>query len=120
MKFFNLDLHIAVIRDVRSVVEQLGHQMESWSISSHCHFAGVAYRPSPVIGGNNWHDLNIDMIEAFWKQHRDELSSFDGFIVTHTPSFALLFERWEKPIIVVNSTRYEAPFAGPDKSHMLE
>src|SRR5262249_14615217 len=35
---------------------------------------------------------------------------YDAFIVTHTPAFALLYLPWGKPIIVVNSTRYEQPF----------
>jgi hypothetical protein len=38
------------------------------------------------------------------------LSKYDGFIVTHTPVFARLFERFEKPVILVNSCRYDQPF----------
>jgi hypothetical protein len=38
------------------------------------------------------------------------LSTFDGFIVTHNPSFVLLYESFNKPIIVVNTCRYEQPY----------
>ena len=39
-----------------------------------------------------------------------ELDKYDGFIVTHTPVFARLFEHLNKPVILVNSCRYDQPF----------
>jgi len=39
------------------------------------------------------------------------LRSFDGFVVTHAPSFALIFEKYNKPIIMINSCRYEQPYS---------
>ncbi len=50
------------------------------------------------------------MIDAFVKEYDDLLKSFDGFIVTHTPVLALLYEKYNKPVIIVNSCRYEQPF----------
>ena len=37
------------------------------------------------------------------------MESYDGFIVTFSPVFALFFEKFGKPIIIVNATRYEQP-----------
>ena len=50
------------------------------------------------------------MCERFYERYKDFLSQFDGFIVTHNSTFALLYEKFNKPIIIVNSTRYESPF----------
>ena len=33
MKFFNLDLHIAVISDIKRIFEDLGHQVDDWTLS---------------------------------------------------------------------------------------
>mgnify|MGYP003351664753 CR=1 FL=1 len=43
--------------------------------------------------------------------NKDYLEQFDGFIVTHSPVFCLLFEKFCKPIILINSCRYEQPFS---------
>jgi hypothetical protein len=40
------------------------------------------------------------------------LEGFDGFIVTYNSTFALLYEKFNKPNIIVNPTRYENPFTG--------
>lgn len=50
------------------------------------------------------------MIENFVNEYREILETYDGFIVTHTPVFALLYESFNKPIIIINSCRYEQPF----------
>lgn len=47
------------------------------------------------------------MCDRFYERYKEELASYDAFIVTHTPVFALLYEKWGKPVIVVNSARYE-------------
>ena len=51
------------------------------------------------------------MCDTFYERYQHELSVYDGFIVTHTPCFAMLYERWNKPVICVASTRYEHPFS---------
>jgi hypothetical protein len=55
-------------------------------------------------------DLDEELIENFTKRYKKFLSRFDGFLVTHTPAFMQLFERLNKPILVMSSTRYEAPY----------
>jgi len=41
---------------------------------------------------------------------RAELMDYDGFIVTHSPVFVRFFEHFKKPVILVNSCRYDQPF----------
>jgi hypothetical protein len=50
------------------------------------------------------------MIEKFHKRYGSFLEVFDGFICGFPPVFALLFERYNMPIFMVNATRYEMPF----------
>ena len=112
-KFFNLDLHISVIADVKHILKELyGDKIEiiNWSISGH---NWVFNQPSPqvdIINANTWRGIDIDMINKFHQRYDSFLETFDGFIVTHTPVFVLLYEKYGKPIIMVNSCRYEQPF----------
>lgn len=111
MKFFNLDLHASVIKDLTDIFERIGHNVNHWSISSHAWVHGEATRDVEVVNQYTWRHLNEHMCERFYQRYRELLSEYDGFIVTHTPAFALLYQRFNKPVIVVASTRYEAPFS---------
>ena len=110
LKFFNLDLHISVIADVRNILEELGHEVTNWTLSGHSWVFGKPRDPVDVVNEQTWELLDQDMCDRFYERYKDYLNQFDGFIVTHTPSFALLYEKFNKPIIIVNSTRYENPF----------
>lgn len=111
MRFFNLDLHASVIKDLTDIFERIGHNVSHWSISSHAWVHGEKTRDVEVVNQYTWRHLNEHMCERFYQRYRELLSEYDGFIVTHTPAFALLYLRFNKPVIVVASTRYEAPFS---------
>jgi hypothetical protein len=113
MRFFNLDLHISVIEDVKWALNALyGSKVEvtNWSVSGHNWVFG---KPTPTVehvNQNTWHQINMDRIKAFQTRYDDMLRGYDGFIVTHTPVFCMLYEKYGKPVILVNSCRYEQPF----------
>jgi hypothetical protein len=113
MRLFNLDLHISVIEDVKWALNALyGSKVEvtNWSISGHNWVFG---KPTPAVehvNQNTWHQINMDMIKAFQTRYDEMLRGYDGFIVTHTPVFCMLYEKYGKPVILVNSCRYEQPF----------
>jgi hypothetical protein len=111
MKLFNLDLHISVIADIKDILEPLGHTVVSWCISNHTFVFGRRPDPVEIVRQDTWEGLDSTMCDAFYQRYKAELGGFDAYIVTHTPSFALLYEKFDKPIIVVASTRYEAPFS---------
>ena len=111
MKFFNLDLHISVIADIKRIFADLGHSVDNWSISGHAHLMGRHTDQVEIVNQHTWRRLNSEMIEGFYQRYESELRHYDGFIVTHTPCFALLYEKFNKPIITVASTRYEEPFS---------
>jgi len=113
MRLFNLDLHISVIADVQAICKQLyGDKVKitNWSISGHNWVMNKVDRHVEVINQSTWTDIDSMMIERFQEVYDSYLKTFDGFIVTHTPIFALLYEKYGKPIILVNSCRYDQPY----------
>lgn len=114
LKFFNLDLHISVIADVKNIIHTLYDQnveIVNWSISGHNWVFQEPNRDVKVINQHTWRNIDARMISEFQTIYDDFLSQFDGFIVTHTPVFCMLYEKYGKPIILVNSCRYEQPYS---------
>ncbi len=113
LRFFNIDLHISVIADVKHILRELYNdavEIVNWSISGH---NWVFNAPTPdvkVINANTWKHIDAGMIDRFHSIYDSYLSEFDGFIVTHSPVFCMLYEKYGKPIILVNSCRYEQPY----------
>ena len=58
----------------------------------------------------SWYGFNQDLVDRFAHRYAGELANYDGFIVTHSPVFTRRFERLKKPVILVNSCRYNQPF----------
>ena len=50
------------------------------------------------------------MCDLFYERYKDELSKYDAFICTYPPSFSMLYEKFDKPIILHVPIRYEVPF----------
>jgi len=112
MRFFNLDVHISVIADIKWILERLGHHVTNWSVSGHEWVFGKQTDQVDIVNQDTWKRIDQPMCDAFYDRYQRELAGYDGFIVTHTPCFAMLYERWHKPVVVVASTRYEYPFTG--------
>jgi hypothetical protein len=122
-KIFNIDLHQSVIEDIKDIVKRLyGNQVEitNWSISSHDHYFGKPTADIKHVNQHTWKEIDMDMIKRFQDEYDTMLSTYDGFIVTHASVFAMLYEKYNKPIIVVNSCRYDQPFCWNKNTKMLE
>lgn len=115
LKFFNIDLHIAIIGDIKGIFERFGHQVDTVSMSAHAWVMGRKQGSTSVIDLFNWQSIDQEMCDRFYSVYKHQLDEYDGFIVTYPPAFSLLFERFGKPIIVVAGTRYEAPFSSDVK-----
>lgn len=115
LKFFNLDLHISVIEDVKRIFVEIGHSVDSWCISGHNWVLNKSTPKVDVITSQNWMNIDEEMCDSFYERYKDELSHYDGFIVTYPPVFTKLFEKFEKPIIMYVPIRYEVPFGGKPK-----
>ncbi len=121
LRFFTLDYHSSATADVMNIFEALGHEVVYWSISPYSQrIFGHDNHPVEILNHGTWINLNTEMCNRFYERYRDFLSQFDGFIVTAFSSFALVFEKFDKPIIIVNSSRYEMPFTDkPDYWNLL-
>lgn len=118
-RLFCLDAHISVIRDVRCGFSSLGVDIVHWNISGSKKFLGSPFNsPDPVreINFNSWKYLDESMRIRFQDTYGKFLSTFDGFISCHPVSFAQIYDRFDKPILAVNSTRFEMPYSGNTKS----
>ncbi len=109
MKFYNLDMHISIIQDVKTIFTQMGHNVKSDNLSNHTWVNGEKTSTNKVINHKNFRDIDEKTCERFYRKYRKELSQFDAFVHSYPPVFALLFERFEKPIITIACTRFDFP-----------
>ncbi len=109
MKFFALDCHIGVA-DIKSVFAELGHELVVHSLSSHAYLMDWKKCEDFLINENNWRSLGTANCDLFYETHRKELASYDGFVSFYPPSFSMMYERFEKPIITHVPIRFEVPF----------
>jgi hypothetical protein len=115
---FNLDLHISVIQDYEKDLTEQRCRLVRFSISSHNHLVKGLFPtsdPVAVVNSRTWKNLDQRLIEKFRSRYKLLLSSFDGFIVTYSPTFFELFAKEGKPILAVAATRYEAPYTDDTK-----
>lgn len=111
MKIFNLDLHISVIGDIQQTLHRLDHEVTSWNMSGHNWVFGRSSAITSVVTPANWTNINQKMCDDFYETYKNDLQKYNAFLVTYPPSFSMLFENWNKPIIIVAPIRYELPFS---------
>lgn len=111
MKFFNIDLHISVIEDIKNIFNDLGHHVESWCMSGHNWVFNREPAIPEIINQNTWKSIDQSLCDKFYSRYKNELSGYDGFICCYPPVFSTLFEKFDKPIFIVAATRYEYPLS---------
>lgn len=119
LKLFNLDLHISVIEDITYIAKKLFQdniEITNWSISGHNNIFNKIPPPFTPINQETWKNISPELVHHFQKIFDAELSSYDGFIVTHTPVFCMLYEKYKKPILCVNTCRFDQPFCWAETS----
>ena len=121
IKLFNLDLQISVLEDFKYIINKLygdNISITNWSLSHMSWVFNKDITNVDIINQHTWKNINDNLIQQFYIKYYDFLSKFDGFIVTHTPVFCLLYEKFNKPIILINSCRYEQPFSWTNDIYM--
>jgi hypothetical protein len=111
LNFYNLDMHISIIHDVKTILGNLGHNVDSDNLSYHASINGEKTTANKVINRKNFDRIDDKVCEKFYKKYRKKLAHYDAFIHSYPPVFALLFERFEKPIITIACTRFDYPVA---------
>lgn len=108
MRFFCMDLHISVIADFKTACPDV--EVVDWCLSGHA-WVMKRNRDYPEhINPDTWRNLNPTMIKKFQDRYDPFLKTFDGFIVGFCSAFAMVYEKYNKPIIMLNAVRYDIPF----------
>jgi hypothetical protein len=103
-----MDLHISVIADFKATHPDI--EVIDWCLSGHAWVMKRQQDTPLFINPQTWMNINEDMIQKFQATYGSFLSTFDGFITGHVPAFAMIYEKYNKPIIMINSCRYDLPF----------
>ncbi len=112
MKFFNIDLHISIIADMKKVFSELGHEVEDLCLSGHAFVFDRKQDSVPMLDNGRWMHLGADQLSSeFYAQYKGSMDDIDAFIVTYPPTFSLMYRHFNKPIIINNPIRYEWPFS---------
>lgn len=117
MRLLNIDLHISVVRDVKDILAQFNMKVDdSRSWSGHCRLVNKKPWLSKYINASNWRQAvqDEDVVQNFVRHYRKTFDTYDGFLVTHTPVLVKLFVSFGKPILVVNSCRFDQPYCWQD------
>lgn len=112
-----MDLHISVIADFKSANPDI--EVVDWCLSGHAWVMNRKQDRPKVINPTTWMNLNEKMITDFQQEYDSFLSSFDGFIVGFCSAFAMIFEKYNKPILMLNAVRYDIPFCWTKDMGML-
>jgi hypothetical protein len=117
MKLFCMDLHISVIADFKSACPDV--EVVDWCLSAHAWVMKRKQDCPDHINPSTWQHLTPGMIKKFQEKYDDFLRTFDGFIVGYCSAFAMIYEKYNKPIIMLNAVRYDIPFCSTKDTNML-
>ena len=111
LTLWSSDFHISPIADVKHNLKDLGVNIIVKSLSGHCHLTNTCERDLRVINKNNGIDLlpcPNALRKEFYDSYRADpvMKTVDAFICTHAASMCELFMPFQKPMIVIASTRY--------------
>ena len=112
MNFFNIDLHISIIADMKKIFTDLNHNVTDLSLSEHTWVFNRKKDSVPMLDNGRWMHLSTEQLSnEFFYYYSNKFDEIDAFIVTYPPPFALLYKHFNKPIIINNPIRYEWPFS---------
>ena len=113
-----MDVHISVIADFKTACPHI--DVIDWCMSGHHFVMNRALDVPEVINHATWTNIHPTQIARFQAHYDHFLKQFDLFIVAYSSVFAMVFEKYGKPIIMMNATRYDVPFCWTKQMEMLE
>lgn len=116
MKLFCMDVHISIIADFKTIFPDV--EVVDWCLSGHHHIMERDQDCPDVINPITWRHIDQSMIADFQKRYDSFLAGFDGFIVGYASAFAMLYEKYNKPVLMMNAVRYDMPFCW-NKNHSM-
>jgi hypothetical protein len=119
MRLFCMDVHISVIEDFKTITPPWV-EVTDWCMSGHHWVLGKAKAAPKHINADTWKQMTPETIAAFQQEYDTFLRTFDGFVVGYAACFAMVFEKYNKPIIHLNAVRYDVPFCWSKDMGMLQ
>ncbi len=106
------DFHISPIADIKNILSGYKVSIIDKSLSGHCHLSNTCEKNLKVINKQNGIRLEPcanALRRQFYLAYKDdsEFQSVDAFICTHATSMCELYMPFDKPMILIASTRYE-------------
>lgn len=118
MKAFCMDVHISIIEDFKVIFPEI--QVTNWCLSGHA-WALKRNQDVPAhVNAMTWRSLSPQSIDAFRRQYDGFLRTFDVFIVGYASCFAMIYEPYNKPVLMLNAVRYDVPFCWTHDMRMLD
>lgn len=114
VRLFALEVHQSVIHDVKDTLEHVfgsAVTVDAWMITTRAWLFDGCKEATDVkhISASTWHGLSPSRMAAFRREYLHLLQQYDGFVVTHALALSLIYEPLGKPIVAVNSCRYDQP-----------
>jgi hypothetical protein len=110
--FWSSDFHISPIADIKNIVKNYNVKVIDKSLSSHCHLSNTCQHDLRVIDRENGITLGKcpnTLINEFYESYKNdlEMKSVSAFLCTHDASLCELFMPFNKPMIIIASTRFD-------------
>ena len=104
------DFHISPIADIKHMLKDCNVNIIDKSLSGHCHLTNTCETDLRVINKHNGIGLEPcanTIRKKFYDSYKkdSEMLTVDAFICTHAASMCELFMPFQKPLIVIASTR---------------
>lgn len=112
-----MDVHISIIADFKDTFRNV--EITDWCLSGHAWVFNRKQDTPLHINAQTWRSFNHEMIEKFHAAYDSFLSTFDFFIVGYASCFAMLYEKYNKPIVMLNAVRSDIPFCWSLNQPML-
>lgn len=130
MVIWSNEWHIAPIHDIKTFLEPFGVNVIDNNLGYNCERYSGKCAQLKHINFNNVVDLHDrSLLTKFYNAYKDDpvMKSADAFVCMHPASVSELFERFNKPMLIIATLRYEVcsllksrPFHKPFDKFMLE
>ncbi|CAF1288151.1 unnamed protein product [Adineta steineri] len=103
------DFHISTIHDIKHQLLSFDVELIDKSLSNHCHLTKTCAKNLKVLDKTNGISPSIEERQKFYEAYKNdpEMIQVDAFICFHPTAMCEVFMPFNRPLIIIASTRYE-------------
>ncbi|UJR07909.1 hypothetical protein I4U23_012192 [Adineta vaga] len=103
------DFHISTIQDIKYQLQPFNVNLIDNSLSNHCHLTKTCAENLKILNKINGISPTIDERQQFYQAYKDDpvMNNVDAFICFHPTAMCEVFMPFNRPLIIIASTRYE-------------